>query len=305
MLLSRLLLEGVTEELLPYLQKIDPLASLLPDPFHADDAAAVHYHIFGFNVFAFESVFLGQSACGEPLHIGGEQSRRVAQFYRATGFSPAAGPGPDHIACELELMASLCGAEADAWEDGLPKVAQQMQERQRDFLQVHLLRWLPALNEAIRNQGYPFYHAIADLAGDLVMSHALFLLLPAPPDAWLPHSPQLLEDEKTGVKEIAHFLTTPSLSGFYLSRKTCEDLARELNLPRGFGSRRQLVENLIRAAAQYGAGDRLLAALAAHADGWAQMFQSSTPSDLRAYVQPWQQRATATCQMLQNMAGQL
>jgi hypothetical protein len=95
------------------------------------------------------------------------------------------------------------------------------------------------------------------------------------------------------------------LSGFYLSRKTCEDLARDLNLPRGFGGRRQLVENLIRAAAQYEAGDRLLAALAALADGWAQMFQSSAPSDLRAYVRPWQQRATATRQILQDMADQL
>lgn len=229
----------------------------------------------------------------------------MAQFYRSTGFSPAAGLSPDHVSDELELMAFLCGAEADAWEDGLSETAQQMRERQRSFLQMHLLRWLPALNEAVRNQGHPFYHAVANLAGDLVMSHALVLSLPAPPDNWLPQPPQLLKDDKTGVKEIARFLTTPSLSGFYLSRKTCEDLARDLNLPRGFGSRQQLVENLVRAAAQYEAGDRLLAALAALAAGWAQMFQSRTPSGLRAYVEPWQEHATATRRMLQNMSGLL
>ena len=65
----------------------------------------------------------------------------------------------------------MSGAEADAWEDDLPDVAQRMSALQRDFLGQHLLRWLPPLALAIRRQGQAFYTALVELTVATVAAH--------------------------------------------------------------------------------------------------------------------------------------
>ena len=60
-LFGRLLLEGLTPELLPFVQQIPELATAVPK-FYDDDIAAAHYQsIFGFNLFPFQSIFLDGS----------------------------------------------------------------------------------------------------------------------------------------------------------------------------------------------------------------------------------------------------
>jgi hypothetical protein len=68
----------------------------------------------------------------------------------------------------------------------------------------------------------------------------------------------VLQSETTSVKDIATYLLTPVYSGFYLSRDDVAWLARLHDLSHGFGSRQQMLANLLRAAADY---DRLPALL--------------------------------------------
>ena len=58
---SRLVLEGVTAELLPYVRAIPELAAALPHPYAPDAAAAQHHDLFKFHLFPYAAIFLDAS----------------------------------------------------------------------------------------------------------------------------------------------------------------------------------------------------------------------------------------------------
>lgn len=279
------------------------MAALLPSSFDADEAAATHYELFGLNVFPYEAVFLDSSPRRSAIQLGGPVTQRVEQQMQASNYTPqASDASPDHIGREFGFLAHLSDAEVDAWEDGRDDIAQRLHVRQRDFLHGHLLRWLPALAQAIREQGQPFYTALSELALELVQDHALALpLSELEPSAHTDNTPSLT-DEKTGLREIARFLSAPSLSGVYLSRDTISVMARDLGIPRGFGGRQQMLENLFRAAVQYDSLDTLLQALDDVALRWQQAYRDAFIADLHPFVQPWQARTSATRALLEEMA---
>jgi TorA maturation chaperone TorD len=290
-LLGRIHLKGVEEEDLDRVHAIPDLATVIPDPFQPDEAAADHQHLFGFNVFPFESIFLDVSGL-----LGGDVTDGVVASYQAAGFGGwETSEGADHIGHELSFVGSLCGAEHDAWEDGLPAVARRMAGLQAEFLDRHLLRWLPPLALAIRAHDHPFYTAMVDLTLELATDHwggaagnsKVIFELPALPD--------LLEDEKTGLKEIAAYLLVPAYSGLYLSRDHIGRLARRHRLPRGFGGRQNMLLNLLRSAASYEGTGAILAALQVLADGWAGKYEEMPAG------KPWGKRARRTAELLAEM----
>lgn len=57
---------------------------------------------------------------------------------------------PDHLVAELEFMAYLADKEAAAIEEG--KDSLPYRRAQRDFLDRHLLAWIPALQERIETR---------------------------------------------------------------------------------------------------------------------------------------------------------
>lgn len=302
-LLSRLFLDGLTSDLLSTLRQIVALAALLPSSFDADEAAATHYDLFGLNVFPYEAVFLDSSPRGSAIQLGGPVTQRVQQQMKASSYTPQAGDvSPDHIGHEFGLLAHLSGAEVDAWEDARREIALRLRLRQRDFLHDHLLRWLPALAQAIRDQGQPFYTALGDLALELVQDHALALpISQIEPSAHTDAAPSL-KDENTGLRQIARFLSAPSLSGVYLSRDTISAMARDVGVPRGFGGRQQMLENLFRAAVQYDSLDALLHALNDVILRWQHAYRNAFVADLHPFVQPWQARTFATRALLKEMS---
>ncbi len=296
-LLGRLFLDGAQPDLLPFVRAIPALARTLPEPWDADEAAALHQHLWGFNVFPFESVFLDDSGL-----LGGAATERVHAHYQNAGFASApSATSADHIGEELRFLAFLCGAEADAWEDGLAPTARAMQQRQRDWIERHLLRWLPPLLLAVRRQQHPFYQALAELTLEVVQAHSEGLSLVAVPWA-LPAAPDLLSDERTGLREIAAYLITPPHSGLFLSRDDIGALARAHGLPRGFGSRQQMLVNLLRAAAQYEALPSLLASLIALFVGErAALEQGAAHPVLAPFVHPWHARLAESVGLLAHL----
>lgn len=295
--LSRIFRDGLTPTLLPFAQQISQLAPLLPDPYDPDEAAAAHHRVFSLNIFPFESFFLDESGL-----LGGPAAARVQAAYEAAGFRPGDDAAPDHVGYELALLGFLAGAEADAWEDGQENIAGRMAQLQHDFLVQHLLRWLPPLVIALRRLGDPFYVALGNLALDFSVAHLKTYggAAAAKPGAFLPEPPPLLADEKTGLRDIADYLTTPSYSGFFISREDVGRLAQRQELPRGFGKRGQLLVNALRAAAQYETLPAFLADLAEMAGHWQNAYRilRRTHPPLVFFLRPWREQTAVTQSLL-------
>jgi len=70
----------------------------------------------------------------------------------------------DHIAIELNFMAYLCQKTIEALQSEDTREARKYLQGQKDFLEKHLIKWLPKLVADILNTGRtPFYKAIAIL----------------------------------------------------------------------------------------------------------------------------------------------
>lgn len=301
-LCSRLFLHGLTPALAPAVAAIPELAVTCPADIDPDQAAADHQALLGFALFPYQSIFLDPSGL-----LGGEESVRVQHSYTHYGFVPVTSTeAPDHIGHELACLAFLCAAESDAWEDQRTGIVQQVQRLQVDFLQNHLLRWLPPLVLAMQRQHQPFYAALAELTLALVDHHltemhdrrvhgtvatATFTLSPAP---------MLLEERTTTLADIVNWLLAPPYSGLFLSRDDLGRLARRYQLPRGFGERALLLTNLLRSAIKYDCFGALITDLHTLVNTEAQAYQrfadempASTP-----WLARWQAQTTATAALL-------
>jgi hypothetical protein len=304
-LFQRLFLEGLTRQLLPYARAIPALAQALgleeeAGAFDPDGAAADHYQLLGYNVYPYESAFLAAEAS-----LGGAVTEGVFAFYQELGLSGIGrSESPDHIGLELGCLAFLASAEVDARQDGLPSQAARMQALQRRFLEEHLLGWLPGLVQAIRSQGSAFYTALAELALELALAHHSDLAAVAPARVFhLPPPPDLLGDERTGVKEIARYLLTTAWSGLYLSREDIARLARRRHLPRGFGDRQVMLADLLRVAADYERLPDVLDDLGEQVGQWQQAYQAQRAAGhpLAHYAEAWLARLDTTARLLERI----
>jgi putative dimethyl sulfoxide reductase chaperone len=312
-LLGRLYADGLTTELLPYARELLGKAAVAPTTpeapyairttqYDPNEAAASHHTLFRFNIFPYQSIFCDASAL-----LGGAESERVQAYYRESGFETAE---PDHIAAELRFLAFLCAAEAEARQGGLMASAAQCQVRQANFLRGHLLTWLPPFVIALEQNGHPFYAALATLTLDFVADHAATVgaTLVVAQDTVVQDAPGQvqdlpLQDAKTGLKDIARYLTTPPHSGLYLSRDAIAELARACDLPRGFGGRQKMLSNLLYTAVQYDSLNEVLGALTAVVHQWRSgytKFKGQYPH-LIPFLTPWQTRLRQTVKLVQHI----
>lgn len=304
-LFSEIFLHGVTDDMLPVLADLPELARYLQDQI-PDERAAAHYGLFGMNVPPYASIFLSDDRL-----LGGATSETAQTFYASVGYAAVAGadPGetPDHIGVELGLLAYLSGAEAGALADSVAHEAARMRHWQRRFMDEHLLWWLPGLALAIQNQDDPFYAALASLALDLVRDHRRGLgddlLAGSVTNPLSEPRADLLQDDKTSLKDIANLLLTPAQSGLYLSRDDITGLARSLQMPCGFGDRLLTLTNLFRAAADHDRLPDVCAALQAIAKGWIIYYGDALDEDLSVSQirAAWLERLAGTEQLLQQM----
>jgi TorA maturation chaperone TorD len=299
-------LEGATAVTLPTIQLIPSLAQTIPQPFNADEAAADHQTLFGFNVFPYESIFLDGSGL-----LGGTTTDAVLNSYQEAGFQVKAdSTSPDHIGHELHLLAHLCAAEADAWQDDRGTIAKRMRHMQYAFLQNHLLPWLVPFVMAVKAEKRPFFTALAQLTLDFIHDHYAEISPQRHEEKYAAPVEPLrlnLKNEKTGLKQIAQFLATPPYSGFYLSRDTVAQLARAQNIPRGFGDRTQMLTNLLRGAAQFDALPALVDSLQTVITTWQDAYAdyaASMPA-LAPFAAVWQERISQTGRMLSQIDQQL
>lgn len=310
-LCQRLYLQGITPEILAVVRDVPDLAATLPDVISFDELKAAQYDLFGFNLFPYESMFLEDDQL-----LGSAISESVAENYQRWGYVATQQAGAaDHIGEELGLLAHLCAAEADALEDDRPAIARQMQQAQRQFLEDHLLRWLVPFVTAVQRHGHPFYAEVATITLTLVAEHYRSVIrgdqgsddaLPMAGSISAPISkeyPSPVADPRTSLHDIATFLTTTTQCGVYLSRYLINQLGRQHRLPRGFGSRQQMMTNLLRTAAQYDAVPELMILLRAELMDWQRSYESigARYSALWPFAMRWQARVNRTLSMLAEM----
>jgi TorA maturation chaperone TorD len=100
-------------------------------------------------------------------------------FYRAFGLTIARSERPDHIALELEFMASLLALERRAAEAGFPRGEESLKvcrEAQILFLKEHLAWWVPAFARLlVQENASGFYAAVASFLAALIPAERALL----------------------------------------------------------------------------------------------------------------------------------
>jgi TorA maturation chaperone TorD len=137
-----------------------------------DELDADFAHITVVDLVPYESFYRRDDGM---VHAGGENP--VARFLRDYGFevdlAAARALAPDHLGIELEAMALLCGAEAEAEERPDPAYAAQIRRVERAFLDQHLLTWCPVYLFAVeRAARTALYREAARAAMDFIAADA-------------------------------------------------------------------------------------------------------------------------------------
>ncbi len=304
-LFGRIYLNGVTAEILPHLLAFQEFAALLDGDVDVDHAAADHYQLFGHTLFPYESIYLD----GEGL-LGGSLTNAVQRFLGVMGYGGLFDDSsPDHLGHELGGLAYLCRQEAELLQRAETSEAAGIRASQREFLESHLLRWLLPALIAIEQHGSRFYCAMAALTLDLMGEHYEELIEGAAEPLYqfkLPSPPALLENDATGLREIARYLVTPPYSGMVMSRESITRMARRLQLPRGFGNRQQMWLNLARTAIQYDKMGELLDDLGAHLKEWRASYNriASEYPQLGTFAEAWIGRVDLTAKIITQVREQ-
>lgn len=282
-LLARALLRGVDERTWTLLRELDWVA---PDEGLEQLATQLHA-TFELGVFPYAGVFLHADA------RAGACADLVRDFHARAGFSPRpvnAELAPDHLGVQLAFMSFVSRARADGHLGPLA-----------EFIDACVLAYLPTLVLAARELGADAGNPWVSMLGELLeLVAAQRASLPGARAApRLCPAERLLADERTGLREIAAYLLTPARSGVFLTRADIAALARSRALVRGFGSRLTMLDNLLRAAVEYGELDGLRAGLdellVRRDHGLAQLDQRLA---LGPAIEPWRAAITRTRALL-------
>jgi hypothetical protein len=184
-----------------------------------------------------------------------------------------------------------------------------VRDRQAAVLRRCLLNWLPPLVEAIDVELSPAYSGLAHFTWEIAGHHEASLeeyqvggtSAPAGLPAPLPD----LAAASQNLHTVTASLTRPSHCGLLLSRQRIASVAGQFDLPSGFGDRRLLLSNLLRAAGQYELVSEVLQALsrvfAAGAANYDRM-DEALPVPAR-WVAPWRERTLALQRQLQGLSS--
>jgi TorA maturation chaperone TorD len=262
-LLGGLLLEGAAKEgldasRLAAVQGLPGLGEGLPATADLDALAADHYALFGHELFPFAGAFLGEDGL-----VGiGVAASVVRAAHAVVGVVCEDDPSPDHLGQGLRLMALLVEVELEARAHGDEQDAHTLVRWQRRVLDQAILPWMPPLYAALAGQPASLWTRAVELAVGVLARHrselgGLRLAMDLPGDA-AGSIDAVLDDPRAGLAAVAQALVTPVRSGVYLARRDLAALARRSDLPQGFGSRQDVLERLLRVAAEYRVLPRVL-----------------------------------------------
>lgn len=126
----------------------------------------------------FEVGSMGGPPC--PL-FGGHWERdrmrvmeELLRFYNYFGLSLTRGQLPDHITVEMEFMHFLTFKEVEALQEN--RQQNSYQRAQRDFLDRHLGKWVPALQQRLAKlEPLPFFDELVILTDEFLRRERQYL----------------------------------------------------------------------------------------------------------------------------------
>jgi len=275
-----------------------------------------HEHAFGRCVFPYEGTFLDAEG-----RVGADRSARLALLFEELELRlDPRGEALEHLSSQLLALATLSEREAEALEAGRAHEARAARAASARLLEAHLLRWLPIFAHSIRRLGRAYPSALVDQIEALVRlqwssiagaSRASGSEPASPPErapaleaaSWSLSGEGLsIDDPALGLGEIAAFLATPSRSGIFLSRDDLAELGRAHRVPRGFGSRTQTLEALLRSSSHLDAFGPLLEDLRVRLERSLEPLEPSRYAELpAALLEPWRARLREAIAWLQEL----
>lgn len=261
---------------------VDPELARLFDPStNPDDLRSEYVAAFDLGVPPFASAFLEPDRC-----VGGQVTTAVGDRMGAhVGTKLAAC----HLATQLGHVARLLSARA--WEPA------------RRFVHDVVLAWLPTLSVVFDDQPVPFWRSVIRQALDLAADHAGGAAAAQWSAPLEPAEVPLPLGERAGLADIATWLSTPAAAGTFVSDHDLVTIGRLTDLPRGFGSRAQRLETMLRSAADYGAVGALTEALTQVLERRKGALESLAESHVHeALVNPWLERLHRGLHVVETLA---
>jgi putative dimethyl sulfoxide reductase chaperone len=301
-ILAKLLVDGLDADTLAQLRALD--GWLLDDArsYDLDELAAAHHACFHLDLFPYAGVFLDRSA------VAGGRSDMVFAYFERAGFRPRLDQlTADHLGVMLGFMSFVSAACSEARDDHQMILCVELEQLTAEFLDASILSWLPSMVAAIdtKQAGLAFWPNVLRETLEFAAAHRMSLRERYPTTS-VPELPDpehdLLDDPGTGLRRIAEHLLCPAHSGVFLTRADIAWLGRERALPRGFGSRVIMLDNLLHSAVDYGLLGALLLDLRALL-----VTRDQTLADLgaelalEAFVAPWRQALARTLELVSTL----
>ncbi|VAV99877.1 hypothetical protein MNBD_ALPHA02-2052 [hydrothermal vent metagenome] len=105
--------------------------------------------------------------------LNDDDTVKVRRFIEASGFSYISHMQhfPDHICAEFEFMEALIQKQIEALSGGDFEEAETSEMLQQEFLQRHILQWVPQFCKKIENEAeLPIYPAVAQAVSAFIQS---------------------------------------------------------------------------------------------------------------------------------------
>lgn len=134
----------------------------------AVEYASLFLNVGQHHIAPYESIYTG-----EDRLVMQRARDEVLALYRGEGLTrdTKVNEPEDHIATEIEFMSYLCQKTMPSIEKGDWKTSLRYLEKQDEFLEKHLLAWIPTFcKELAQTAGSGFYRGIAQLTDDFVRS---------------------------------------------------------------------------------------------------------------------------------------
>lgn len=270
-------------------------------------ALRVEYsYLFLLNIYPYESLYTGPE-----VRLNTVETERVQAFYEELGFNNNSEVFADHVAVELEFMATLAQQEAHYWQKNLKVQAGYLSGLAQKFLQEHLLKWLLIFSLAVqRTTRQAFYRELVEETLAFVCQDFQQLsegLNEKEVAAIEQRSITAKPSHERSLSNLIRYLITPDEAGFYLCKIEMFRLAQAMQLPSGVGDRFQMLKSLFENAAQYEMLEKLVSALIEIVQGYEEDFDRLiTEFEVaRPGWQGWQERLKATQQLLEEVGQTL
>lgn len=228
-LLSRAFAGNIIAKDLPIITEVTEM------PISVEDFGIEHFSTFGRELFLWHSFYTSQERM-----IGGPTTELYALCYKNHAIDFHSTEQADHIATIFECIGAACSK----------KDAMAISELSRLTIQF----WPFILNDLQKYCTQSIFLPMA-LWADELLKLCLELTASTPPNITnhqLDSKELGLNDKETGLADIAKWFATPANCGINLTPRAIKAFSSQENIPHGFGSRWQIIENLLTGLSDYG-----------------------------------------------------